>query len=78
MSRQIAVRLPDDLVEFVDQVVQSGQAVSRADVVTRALNRERRREIAERDAAILASVGPDLDFDELANFVATTPLPDLG
>ena len=78
MTRQIAVRLPDDLVEFIDQVVQSGQAISRAAVVARAVDRERRREIAERDAAILASVGSDPDFDQLAEFAATTPLADLG
>ncbi|MHB8719662.1 MAG: YlcI/YnfO family protein [Candidatus Dormibacteria bacterium] len=77
MSRQIAVRLPDALVEFIDQVVHSGQAVSRAAVVARAVDRERRREMAERDAAILASVGPDPDFDKLAEFAATTPLADL-
>ena len=77
MSRQIAVRLPDDLVEFIDQVVESGQASSRAAVVARAVDRERRREIAERDAAILANAGPDPEFDQLAEFAATTPLPDL-
>lgn len=78
MSRQIAVRLPDDLVEFIDQVVQSGQAVSRAAVVARAVDRERRREVAERDVAILASAGPDADLDQLAEYAATTPLADLG
>jgi Uma2 family endonuclease/predicted transcriptional regulator len=60
MSRQIAVRLPDDLVDFVDAVVDSGAERSRATVVTRALERERRRVIAARDAEILARayVGP--------------------
>lgn len=77
MSRQIAVRLPDDLVEFIDRVVQSGRATSRAAVVARAVDRERRREIAERDAAILAAVGPDPDLDQLAEFAAITPLEDL-
>lgn len=77
MRRQIAVRLPDDLVEFIDRVVASGQASSRAAVVARAVDRERRREIAERDAAILAKAGPDPEFDKLAAFAATTPLPDL-
>ena len=77
MTRQIAVRLPDDLVEFIDQVVQSGQAASRAAVVARAVDRERRRAIAERDATILATAGPDPDLDQLAAFAAATPLPDL-
>ena len=59
MSKQIAVRLPDDLVAFLDAAVDSGEARSRAAVVTRALERDRRRTIAERDAAILAQAGPD-------------------
>lgn len=66
MSKQIAVRLPDDLVEFVDRVVGSGRERSRAAVVGRALERERRREIAERDAAILAATGPDPQLSGLA------------
>ena len=47
MSKQIAVRLPDHLVEFVDGLVTDGEAKSRAAVVTRALERERRRAGAE-------------------------------
>jgi Arc/MetJ-type ribon-helix-helix transcriptional regulator len=66
MSKQIAVRLPDDLVEFVDKVVGSGRERSRAAVVTRALERDRRRVIAERDAAILAGTGPDPELAGLA------------
>jgi Arc/MetJ-type ribon-helix-helix transcriptional regulator len=67
MSKQIAVRLPDDLVEFVDAVVGSGRERSRAAVVTRALERERRRVLAERDAAILAGTGPDPELAGLAD-----------
>jgi Arc/MetJ-type ribon-helix-helix transcriptional regulator len=37
MSKQIVVRLPDELVEFIDEIVSSGTGVSRATVVTRAL-----------------------------------------
>ncbi|MDQ3850347.1 MAG: ribbon-helix-helix domain-containing protein [Actinomycetota bacterium] len=77
MSRQIAVRLPEDIVEFVDSLVSDGQATSRAAVVTRALERERRRTLAARDAAILARAGDDSDMDSLARHVAGTPL-DLG
>ena len=66
MSKQIAVRLPDDLVEFLDQMVIDGHASSRADVVSRALTRERRRELAERDAEILAKARPSADLDRLA------------
>jgi Arc/MetJ-type ribon-helix-helix transcriptional regulator len=77
MTRQIAVRLPDDVVDFIDQLVETGRAKSRAAVVARAVDRERRREIAARDAAILAQVGPDADLDRLAEFASRTPLDDL-
>ena len=70
MSKQIAVRLSDDLVEFVDEVVGSGRAPSRASVVTTALERERRRAIAARDSEILAATGPDPDLAGLAAFAA--------
>jgi Arc/MetJ-type ribon-helix-helix transcriptional regulator len=66
MSKQIAVRLPDELVAFVDAVVESGSEPSRAAVVTRALERERRRAIAARDAEILARTGADPELDGLA------------
>ncbi|MGI8461919.1 MAG: ribbon-helix-helix domain-containing protein [Solirubrobacterales bacterium] len=66
MSKQIAVRLPEDLVEFVDEVVDSGRERSRASVVAKALDRERRRAVAERDAAILADSGPDPELSGLA------------
>ena len=77
MSRQIAVRLPDDLVAFVDDLVSHGDATSRAAVVSRALERERRRKVAERDAVILASAGTDTDLDRLAEFAAATSMDDL-
>ena len=66
MSTQIAVRLPDELVEFVDGQVSSGSAASRAAVVVRALERERRRAAAERDAAIYAAADDRDDLDGLA------------
>lgn len=66
MSKQIAVRLSDELVDFVDTIVGSGRERSRAAVVTRALERERRRVAAERDAAILAELGPDPELAGLA------------
>jgi Arc/MetJ-type ribon-helix-helix transcriptional regulator len=40
MSKQIAVRLPEDLVRFVDEIVAAGDQPSRAAVVTKALERE--------------------------------------
>lgn len=73
MSKQIAVRLPDDLVDFVDEIVDSGTERSRAAVVTRALQRERRRGLAERDARILARTGADQELAGLAEYAAGLP-----
>ncbi|HXN38571.1 MAG TPA: ribbon-helix-helix domain-containing protein [Solirubrobacteraceae bacterium] len=73
MSKQIAVRLPDELVDFVDGVVDSGGGRSRAAVVTRALERERRRLAAVRDAEILARAGPDPELKGLAEHVVGLP-----
>jgi Arc/MetJ-type ribon-helix-helix transcriptional regulator len=62
MTTQIAVRLPDEIVEFLDQLVAHGDAKSRAAAVTRALELDRRRRMAERDAAIyISSTDPDMD-----------------
>jgi Arc/MetJ-type ribon-helix-helix transcriptional regulator len=72
MSKQIAVRLPDELVEFVDELVESGAGRSRAAVVAEALKRERRRMLAVRDAEILARTGPDPDLAGLAEHVVGT------
>jgi Arc/MetJ-type ribon-helix-helix transcriptional regulator len=74
MSKQIAVRLPDELVDFIDDLVRTGQGKSRAAVVVRALERERRRAVAERDAQILAVVGDDPELAGLAEYVAGLPL----
>jgi Arc/MetJ-type ribon-helix-helix transcriptional regulator len=73
MTIQIAVRLPDDIVAFVDEQVSSGAATSRAAVVARALERERRREAAERDAGIYADTAPG-DLDNLATWAMTRPM----
>jgi Arc/MetJ-type ribon-helix-helix transcriptional regulator len=75
MTKQIAVRLPDELVDFVDELVRSGAGGSRAAVVTKALQRERRRAIAARDAEILARTGPDPDLAGLAEYAAGLPPP---
>ena len=70
MSIQIAVRLPDDMVAELDRLVAEGSASSRACVIERALVREFRRQLAARDAAILAAAGPDADMDGLAEYAA--------
>jgi Arc/MetJ-type ribon-helix-helix transcriptional regulator len=74
MSKQIAVRLPEDIVDFIDALVRDGKADSRAIVVRRALERERRRAIAAQDAAILARSPADNDMDLLARHVAGAAL----
>jgi Arc/MetJ-type ribon-helix-helix transcriptional regulator len=74
MTIQIAVRLPDDIVAFVDEQVTSCVATSRAAVVTRALERERRREAADRDASIYAANAEPGDLDGLAAWAAAQPL----
>lgn len=74
MTIQIAVRLPDDIVAFLDEQVSSGAAPSRATVVTRALERERRREASERDAHIYAAESGTDDLDGLATWAISQPL----
>jgi Arc/MetJ-type ribon-helix-helix transcriptional regulator len=69
MTTQIAVRLPDELVKFLDQLVTQGEAKSRAAAVTHAVERERRRRMAERDAAIYAS-DKDPDMGRLSAWAA--------
>lgn len=71
------MRLPEELVAFMDRQVHDGRAASRAAVVAAAIERERRREIAERDAAILAAAGDVDGLDELARFAAGTVFHDL-
>jgi Arc/MetJ-type ribon-helix-helix transcriptional regulator len=78
MSTQIAVRLPDELLEYIDHEVASGAAASRAAVVTRALIRDRRRVLAEGDArvyAALAKQGDDEDgLNDLAAWASRQPM----
>jgi Arc/MetJ-type ribon-helix-helix transcriptional regulator len=73
MSKQIAVRLPDELVDFVDEIVASGTSRSRAAFITQALERERRRAAAARDARILARTGLDPELAGLAEHVVNLP-----
>lgn len=78
VSKQIAVRLPDEIASFVDSEVVAGRAPSRAAVVTRALERERRRQLALADVDILRRVGGpenrDDDLDALAEHAARQPI----
>ncbi len=70
MSTQIAVRLPDEMVAFLDRSVAEGRVPSRAALVIAALEREMRRQAALRDAEVLADVGAADDLDELVKWSA--------
>jgi len=72
MSIQIAVRLPDDLVAYVDDLVHRG-AGSRAAVVVRALNLYQQQLRGEQDARILEESG---DYDEFDDMVSHSVVAD--
>ncbi len=71
MSTQIAVRLPDEMVAFLDRSVASGRAPSRAALIASAVEREMRRLAAEHDAQILVIHGAADDLDDLVAWTAT-------
>ncbi len=75
MSTQITVRLAEDVVRAVDELIASGAARSRASVVERALQRELRRVSAERDVAILLTAPAEDDLAALAAWTRARPLP---
>ncbi len=68
VSTQIAVRLPEELVAYVDQAVAAGRVKSRAELVTRLLERDARRQRAEEDLQRLIDRGA-LDDREAAAIV---------
>lgn len=70
MSTQIAVRLPDEVVAFLDRAVAEGRAPSRAALVASALEREMRRALAEHDARVLQRAGADDELDDLVRWTA--------
>lgn len=76
-TRQIAVRLPEDIAAFVDAEVAAGRAASRAALVTQALRRDQRRQAALADVEILkrtTETGDSDNFDALAAYIARQPL----
>lgn len=75
MSKQIAVRLPDELVDFVDELVATGRFESRAAVVTRELRRLKRRIEAEQDAEIYRREGDDPELVAIATHMSKHPIP---
>ncbi len=75
MSTQIAVRLPDELVAYVDQAVAAGRVKSRAELVSRLIARDARRQRAEEDLQRLIDAGALEDVDALAMAKATSSTP---
>jgi Arc/MetJ-type ribon-helix-helix transcriptional regulator len=75
MSTQIAVRLPDELVAYVDQAVAAGRVKSRAELVSRLIARDARRQRAEEDLQRLIDAGALDDADALAMAKATSSTP---
>ena len=72
MSIQIAVRLPDELVAYVDQAVAAGRVKSRAELVSRLIARDARRQRAEEDLQRLLEAGALEDPESLAMARATS------
>ena len=77
MTKQIAVRLPDDLVGFLDALVAEGRFDSRAAIVTRELKRLKRRIEAEQDAEIYRREGDDPELLAFVQHASRQPM-DLG
>ena len=75
MTKQIAVRLPDDLVDFLDSLVTEGKFDSRAAVIARELKRFKRRVEAEADAEIYRREGDDPDLVAMSEYLSKHPVP---
>ena len=77
-TTQISVRLPEEMVVFLDTLVAEGRVRSRASAIERALDREIRRHVTERDIELLkAAPDSDDELDGLAAWAARQP-SDLG
>ena len=71
------MRLPDDVVRFLDRAVDRGVASSRAALVAQAVERGMRQQAAEDDAEILRTAGAADDLDSLVAWtVAGSRLED--
>lgn len=71
MSTQIAVRLPDEVVDYIDGLVGQHIVKSRAEFIAKAIARERRHRGTEADIEILKRVGNDPDLDALIAYQGT-------
>lgn len=78
MTVQVSLRLSDEVVAWLDQQVREGVAVSRAELVMRALLRERRRVAIDRDVEILRTSDGGDDLAGLEKVASRVSLGDLG
>ncbi|NNH71108.1 ribbon-helix-helix protein, CopG family [Nocardia uniformis] len=69
MSKQITIRLPDELVDFVDAEVAAQHCPSRAALVAAALEHYRERAIGEAIVAGYTAI-PDGEGDNLDEFLS--------
>jgi len=58
-TTQITVRIPSELVAWIDGEVAAGRAASRASAISRIARRAQRKQQAERDMARLLSSRPE-------------------
>ncbi len=66
MTVQVAVRIPDELAEALDNLIEAGEAESRTSVIVTAIRRELRRIQDEQDIAILRATSElDIEFDDM-------------
>ena len=74
MSTQIAVRLPDAQVAFLDREISQGRASSRAELVSKALRRMERERLAARDLEIIIASGgnPYSDLEGMLEQLVTS------
>lgn len=75
VSTQIAVRRPAEPVADVDAAVASGRVRSRADLVSRLIARDARRQRAEDDLQRLLEAGALDDGEALAMALAVSAAP---
>ena len=76
-TSQITIRVPSDLVDWLDAEVTAGRAASRAAGIARLLARARRYQEAEADLLILAAAPPDPDEESRLDWMRTRSYPPL-
>jgi Arc/MetJ-type ribon-helix-helix transcriptional regulator len=77
MSRAVPVRLDDDDIATLDELVRLGLAANRSDAIKRGIDRDRRRLAALKDAQVYRRDGEDAELATFASTAASTPLTDL-